>query len=316
VKHSLILLSIILFAFAPKVYGSSPADTGSVSYKAFNQQIRSDSILSFRSAKGFVPALLHDFGVQATAPFHATKKQCLMILGGTAITLALIHYDQQIENKFRPVKAGNKWIGEVSPQVTELGDYYGFEFLVGFGALSYAAREHRMLHTSMLAAQSAITAGVWARFFKILFGRMRPGATYKDQQYPEGHWFGPTGQFNASIRDGRGVAAFDAFPSGHTAAAFSMATAFAMQYQDKPAVPVIAYSIAGIVGVTRIIEHEHWASDVFAGAVLGYVCGRQVVQHYRQLFPDYVVRKPKKARSSVYITAPKNGIGIGYSWVW
>jgi len=34
--------------------------------------------------------------------------------------------------------------------------------------------------------------------------------------------------------------------------------------------------------LSRITENKHWASDVFVGAVLGYLCGRQVVNNYHR----------------------------------
>jgi hypothetical protein len=57
-----------------------------------------------------------------------------------------------------------------------------------------------------------------------------------------------------------------------------------MEYADVKAVPIIAYSLAGIVGITRMTEHTHWASDVFVGAWAGYLCGKQVVNYHRKLF--------------------------------
>jgi len=70
--------------------------------------------------------------------------------------------------------------------------------------------------------------------------------------------------------------AFDAFPSGHTATAFSIATVFATQYKDIKAIPVICYSTATLVGISRLTEHEHWASDVFVGGIMGYLCGNKL----------------------------------------
>ena len=124
-------------------------------------------------------------------------------------------------------------------------------------------------------------------------------------------WFGPFAQFNKKYNSDRGVAAFDAFPSGHTAAIFAMATVFSEQYKENKAVPVVLYSIAGIVGVTRLIEHEHWASDLISGAVIGYLCGKQVVGNENRLFPNYKVAQ-KKSRS---IIIPFNSAGItGIEW--
>lgn len=62
------------------------------------------------------------------------------------------------------------------------------------------------------------------------------------------------------------------FPSGHTANAFALATAIACNYDD-PAVKVGAYTVAVGVGVSRIYQNRHYASDVYFGAVIGTFIG-------------------------------------------
>jgi hypothetical protein len=55
-----------------------------------------------------------------------------------------------------------------------------------------------------------------------------------------------------------------------------------MEYKDKPWVPVFAYSAASLIGISRITENKHWATDVLVGAALGYISGRQVVNNYHR----------------------------------
>jgi hypothetical protein len=52
-----------------------------------------------------------------------------------------------------------------------------------------------------------------------------------------------------------------------TATAFSIATIFASMYKDKPLIGIVSYSLASMVGISRLTEHAHWASDVFADGV-------------------------------------------------
>jgi hypothetical protein len=116
--------------------------------------------------------------------------------------------------------------------------------------------------------------------------------------------------------DDRSKMSYDAFPSGHTATAFSIATVFATQYSDIKAVPILCYSAATAVGISRLTEHEHWASDVFVGALIGYLSGKQVVQNFRRIHPDskelYLPEK-KNLRQLSFI---QNGNQIGFSIVW
>ncbi|WP_372872196.1 phosphatase PAP2 family protein [Shewanella sp.] len=57
-------------------------------------------------------------------------------------------------------------------------------------------------------------------------------------------------------------------PSGHTAAAFVMATAITCVY---PAALFVAYGWAGLIGLSRVVLGVHYPMDILAGAALGTV---------------------------------------------
>jgi len=60
------------------------------------------------------------------------------------------------------------------------------------------------------------------------------------------------------------------FPSGHTAQAFAAATFLSEEYKDQFSwMPYVAYSVAGSVGVFRMVNNKHYISDVLFGAGLG-----------------------------------------------
>jgi membrane-associated phospholipid phosphatase len=66
------------------------------------------------------------------------------------------------------------------------------------------------------------------------------------------------------------------FPSGHSSNAFAMAAVLGSHYGKKVAIP--AYLVASAVGLSRLRLDQHWLSDVFAGATLGYITGKATVR--------------------------------------
>jgi membrane-associated phospholipid phosphatase len=64
------------------------------------------------------------------------------------------------------------------------------------------------------------------------------------------------------------------FPSGHAATSFMIATVMERYYGRTAG--IIGYSAATFIAVSRARENKHWASDLTAGATLGYIVGSSV----------------------------------------
>jgi membrane-associated phospholipid phosphatase len=63
------------------------------------------------------------------------------------------------------------------------------------------------------------------------------------------------------------------FPSGHTSQAFFIVTLMAPYFHASAWVVLILYTIALLVGITRMYVGAHYPRDVLAGAILGIVWG-------------------------------------------
>ena len=274
--------------------------------------LRSDSVFSFRSTKGYVPSLLTNFAEQTSAPFHFNKRQWLITGASVAITAALLHFDNNIDVWARVQKQKHAWVNKSSPVITNFGSIYGTSTVAVVGLVSALFKNQKGVETSLLASQALITSGAWVQLIKHLTGREDPSASYIYSKIPGGQWWGPFAQYDQDLPIFKSVTSFDAFPSGHTAAAFSMATVFALQYSDTKVIPVICYSAATLVGISRLTEHAHWASDVFVGGLIGYACGKQVVDHHNKLF-----RKPlpdQKVKPEFSFIQNANQMGIRIKW--
>jgi membrane-associated phospholipid phosphatase len=186
--------------------------------------------------------------------------------GGDFLTLAavsgsglfLMAFDQKIQDWTQARRDPD------SDRVASFLDHFGNgAVLLGIGAAIYGAGEighdDGLRRAALLSVESLTAASllVWAA--KVVVGRARP---YTDESSGSFHPF--------ALKN-----SFWSFPSGHAAAAFAVATAIALQ-SSSGFVDVVAYSLAGLAGLSRIHENSHWASDVFIGSALGFFVAKKI----------------------------------------
>lgn len=116
--------------------------------------------------------------------------------------------------------------------------------------------------TGYLAANAVVYSGLSCAILKAAFGRARPGLGQ-----------GPYSFAGPCIREG-----YNSMPSGHSAAAFALATVLARQY---PKYRVFFYAGATLVAISRVYEHAHWPSDTLVGAAIGIWSANQVMGRSR-----------------------------------
>lgn len=130
-------------------------------------------------------------------------------------------------------------------------------------------KDSKMTGTALLGAEAVADAEIVASFLKAATWRVSPLGIPVHKNFSDS-WFESGG---SPWRTHGG------FPSGHTIAAFSIATIVARRYGNHRWVPYAAYGMAALVGFSRITLSEHFTSDVFIGAVLGYSISRFAVLH-------------------------------------
>lgn len=261
--------SALLVAAIINISGSAQIKTDSLQYHADNSGIVNRNPFS---------RVAHDLLGQFTGVFNINSGNIVWIGSGVVATAVLLGTDQGTYNTLRRVKRNSPWIRNTAPFVSDFGSIYGAAIVGAYAGFGLLAGNSKALETSYLAAESMLCSGIWTRSIKILTGRERPSATNNHSHKSGGKWSGPLGFFGHKT-DGNTFSSYDAFPSGHTATAFSIATIFAGQYSSTPVVPVISYTMASLVGIARIIEDTHWASDVLIGGIIGYLTSRQILKN-------------------------------------
>jgi membrane-associated phospholipid phosphatase len=217
---------------------------------------------------------LKDAGQIWSYPAHIRTRDILPIAGFAALTGFLIGNDEAIHRGVMDYRSSHAWVRAVSPVITQMGSYGAWGTAALFLGVGLISGDKKSTETAVLASSAMLQSGILVTFLKGIFGRQRPF-------WADGvdHWSGPVGFFKRfeSGQTGR----YDSFPGGHSITAFSLATVVAMQYRKSVWVPILAYTTATGVALSRLTENKHWLSDSLVGSVLGYVIGRLVVRNHR-----------------------------------
>lgn len=238
----------------------------------FSNGQQSDSIvLPHRSCYHPIEAgrdLLQQEKIFWTKPFHIHKRDWKIIIPAAAVLTGVLLNDHAIYNNWQNVVAENDDLYHEANIVSQLGEgTTEIGITAAFAVGSIAFKNIKARETATLAAEALITSGFVVTVFKYGFGRQRP-----QPENVEGNF-----EFFPKSLDSENA---NSFPSGHTISIWSLATVIATQYHDHWWVPVIAYTSATGVALSRVTLQKHWPGDVTAGALLGYAIGRMTVNQH------------------------------------
>lgn len=288
-KIKAFLISVLCMVISASVYSQQPdtlikkLDSLQQKTDSSGKQINITDPSAFNENTIITPAayfilLWSDIKQAFTTPFRLQKRDWKNVGYFALAEVALSFADKPIQGNALTLRSDNKTVRGISDYVTRFGGTYEIYTLLALGAQGFIFKNQKLKTTTLLATQAYLTGGAVGSTVKFLTGRQRP--TYYD---PNAN--GPAGKFNGPFRTGRdidGNKVNSSFPSGHTTVAFAAATVFAMEYKNNPLIPIISYSAATLIGLSRITENKHWATDILAGAALGFLTGQQVVNNYHR----------------------------------
>jgi membrane-associated phospholipid phosphatase len=237
-----------------------PVDHTSITVKPGSQVIKQKDLWTdsgyFHPFVRMPKYILVDQKAIWTSPFHTAKSDIkFWAIFGTA-TAGMIAADRHIEHAL-PTSSTEV---SVSTWASRVGSAYTLVPLsAGFYFIGTKAHSDRFRETGLLCFETLINSNLIVEAGKLVADRARP-------LQDNGH---------GGFEDGPSRWS-SGFPSGHAINTWAMASVIAHQYPRPIIVPIIAYTLATTVVVSRIGAQQHFPGDVLAGSAMGWFIGDYV----------------------------------------
>jgi membrane-associated phospholipid phosphatase len=215
------------------------------------------------------------------------------------------HFAQRLQVKSTQA---NRFLQDVSTVVRTIAVPGAVVIGVSMYTVGRVSKQRNMADLGLHGTEAvAIGSGV-SDVLKLAFGRARP---YVHPPTDSTGFNANDWQFGRGLRGGD----YQSFPSGHSVAAFAAAAAVTNETSRwwpnlKWVIGPIMYGGAGMVGVSRMYNNRHWASDVMMGAAIGTFAGNKVVRYHHRTNPG---NKYDKWLLGASVHAAPSG-GYAFSW--
>jgi membrane-associated phospholipid phosphatase len=201
-----------------------------------------------------------------------TGKDALLLGAFTLGTLAVAPLDIQVAKRLQdPRTQENRFLRTAATGFRVLAEPGSLLAGVGLYALGRADGQRRVQALGLHSVESILLADVLGGSIKIVAGRARP---YVKIDNPADF------QLFRGFSDDK----YRSFPSGHTINAFAFASTVTRETQfwwphKVWYVGTVIYGGAALMGLSRMYNNAHWASDVMGGAAIGTLIGVKVVKY-------------------------------------
>ena len=218
-----------------------------------------------------------------TAPFF-TYRDALLIGAFGASALALDPLDRHFATRLQdPNNQNNRFLHHASTVFRLMGQPAPQIIAVGLYGVGRVARNQRIEKLAVHGTEAMLLSTTVTTTIKVLSGRARPR---RDTSKALGF---KLGRGLPSFLGGEGTE-FQSFPSGHATTAFTVASASTAEFSHwvdewhspqayKYLVGSVLFGGATLVGISRMYNNAHWASDVIAGAAIGTLAGIKTVRY-------------------------------------
>jgi membrane-associated phospholipid phosphatase len=213
------------------------------------------------SERLLVPNFLHDqkdMWLFPTKLSHGNHWLPTIVVAG--VTAGLLAADAHDAPYFRRTTTFNGFNRVFSTNITQS------EILIApasFYVVGLLDKDPYARKTGLLAGEALADVTVLSAVIKAVTRQTRPDA------------IPPYANFSDTFFKAKGDPFSSGFPSGHAISAFAVATIIARRYgKHHRWVPFVAYGAAGVIGFSRVTTQQHFPSDVFLGAALGYAISR------------------------------------------
>src|SRR4051812_23241543 len=230
-----------------------------------------------------IAALIPVGAVRAQTPMrgdsvHAAKtlftwRDGVLAAGFAGLTVAMFPVDKSFANRLQDSSAqANHFLKNASKGVQTLADPGAIVIGASLYATGRIAHWRNVADLGLHGTEALVISGTLTAAIKDIAGRGRPYVS------------GDSNPHDFRLMRGVQGGGYQSFPSGHTTVAFAAAAVVTSESQRwwphaTWAIAPVMYGGATLVGMSRMYNNAHWASDVVLGAAIGTFSGIKVVRY-------------------------------------
>jgi membrane-associated phospholipid phosphatase len=202
----------------------------------------------------------------------------------TATTVGMFPIDRSAARHLQDsTTQASRFLKNASRGVQYVADPGSLIIGVSMYGIGRVARWRDVADLGLHGTEAVVLSGAATAFIKGLAGRARPYVSLD------------TNAHDFRLARGFNRGGYQSFPSGHTSAAFAAASVVTSESQrwwprQTWLVAPAMYGGATLVGLSRMYNNAHWASDVVLGAAIGTFSGIKVVRYSHGHSDNFVDR--------------------------